>query len=124
MSTYPKQVLEDFPSVELSLADALQIVRRIRPRAFSISSSNLVHPTRAHLTVAVVDFKTPYNRPRIGLCSNYLANLNVGAPVFVGIHKVQLWVCSVHAQNFQSFLLSLLVFREPLNCPKMFQSLW
>lgn len=32
-----------------------------------------MHPGHAHLTVAVVNWTTPYKRPRRGLCSTYLA---------------------------------------------------
>ena len=34
-----------------------------------------MHPGEAHLTVAIVDWTTPYKRKRKGLCSTYLASL-------------------------------------------------
>lgn len=70
------EVLEDFPSVQLPLEWLLQLVPRLQPRLFSISSSLLVHPNEAHITVAVVHFRTPFKRLRHGLCSTWLSGLD------------------------------------------------
>lgn len=54
----------------------LQTVPRLQQRSFSISSSPLAHPNEAHLTVAVVEWSTPFKRKRRGLCSSWLASLD------------------------------------------------
>eukprot|EP00897_Mesotaenium_endlicherianum_P010395 jgi/Mesen1/9384/ME000610S08681 len=69
------EVLEDFPSAEVPLEWLLQIVPRLQPRAFSISSSLRAHPGQAHITVAVVEWRTPFKRTRKGLCSTWLSTL-------------------------------------------------
>ncbi|CAI9110692.1 OLC1v1010760C1 [Oldenlandia corymbosa var. corymbosa] len=69
------EVLEDFPSVQMPFEWLVQLVPPLKPRAFSISSSSLVHPNQVHLTVSVVSWTTPYKRKRNGLCSTWLAGL-------------------------------------------------
>jgi len=75
------EVLADFRSARPPLARYLDLIPPLRQRYFSISSSPLLHPTTAHLTVAVVRYKTLMHEPRLGVCSNYLASLPVGATV-------------------------------------------
>ncbi|XP_024524113.1 NADPH-dependent diflavin oxidoreductase 1 [Selaginella moellendorffii] len=70
------EVLEDFPSVRLPLEWLVQLVPRLRPRYFSISSSLKAHPNEIHLTMAVVQWTTPFKRKRQGLCSTWLAQLD------------------------------------------------
>eukprot|EP00873_Tetraselmis_striata_P027357 jgi/Tetstr1/447621/TSEL_034982.t1 len=70
------EVLDDFPSLQLPLEWLLQLVPALQPRRFSIASSHAAHPGRAHLTVAVVDYHTPYKRHKLGLCSSHLASLD------------------------------------------------
>jgi sulfite reductase alpha subunit-like flavoprotein len=72
------QVLQDFPSVDIPLAWLLEAGPRLQPRQFSLSSSPLAHPGKAHITVAVVDYRTPYKRRVTGLCSSWLSELTPG----------------------------------------------
>lgn len=72
------QILNDFPSVHVPLEALLEAAPKLQPRQFSISSSPLAHAGRIHLTVAVVDFRTPYKRRVRGLCSSWLASLHAG----------------------------------------------
>jgi sulfite reductase alpha subunit-like flavoprotein len=72
------QVLLDFPSCNIPLADLLEAAPRLKPRQFSISSSPLAHLGRIHITVAVVDFRTPFKRRAKGLCSSWLGSITVG----------------------------------------------
>ncbi|KAJ9524658.1 hypothetical protein QJQ45_024263 [Haematococcus lacustris] len=84
------EVLMDFPSARLPLAWLLEAATPLRPRYFSIASSirccgvegelapgSLIrigaHPQEAHLLVALVEWRTPCQRLRRGLCSSYLA---------------------------------------------------
>lgn len=70
------EVLNDFPSVKIPLDVLVDLIPRLRPRAFSISSSALAHPNRIQVTVALVDFLTPFKRRKLGICSEYLRQLN------------------------------------------------
>ena len=47
----------------------------MRQRAFSIASSSKVDEDKVELLVAVVKYKSNLVKPRLGLCSNYLARL-------------------------------------------------
>ncbi|KAF5750028.1 hypothetical protein HS088_TW03G00357 [Tripterygium wilfordii] len=70
------EVLEDFPSVQMPFEWLVQLVPPLNQRAFSISSSQLVHPNEVHLTVNVVSWTTPFKRKRAGLCSMWLAGVD------------------------------------------------
>ncbi|POM75307.1 NADPH-dependent diflavin oxidoreductase [Phytophthora palmivora] len=70
------EVLTDFPSVTVPLTILLQLIPRQQPRSYSISSSAMLHPGRVHLTVAIVDFLTPYKRRRNGICSSFFQSLD------------------------------------------------
>lgn len=79
------EVLQQFSSCKLSLSTLVSVVPQLLPRMFSISSSLLTHPGQVHITVAVVRFRTPWNREASGTCSTYLQQLRPGA-------EVPLWV--------------------------------
>lgn len=92
------EALGDFPSAKAPMAILLQLIPRLRPRSYSISSSSLLHPGKVsgallnsfvgwnsscwngccqvHLTVAIVDFLTPYKRRRQGICSSFFQSLD------------------------------------------------
>ncbi|NXR19828.1 NDOR1 oxidoreductase, partial [Cinclus mexicanus] len=84
------EALWDFPHTTCAIpADyLLDLIPRIRPRAFSIASSMLAHPERMQILVAVVRYKTRLSKPRHGLCSTWLASLNPEQ----GDVRVPLWV--------------------------------
>lgn len=69
------EVLQEFPSVHMPFEWLVQLTPPLKRRAFSISSSPLVHPCQIHLTVSIVSWRTPLNRTRHGLCSTWLAGL-------------------------------------------------
>ncbi|GKA47912.1 NADPH-dependent diflavin oxidoreductase 1 isoform X1 [Tanacetum coccineum] len=70
------EVLEDFPSVNMPFEWLVQLIPSLKTQAFSIYSSQLVHPNQVHITVSIVSWTTPFKRKRIGLCSNWLASLD------------------------------------------------
>ena len=74
------EVLQDFPNTSsvIPLTYILDLVPAINPRSFSIASSPLVHTGEVHLLVARVEYRTKLFKPRLGLCSNWLANLTPG----------------------------------------------
>ncbi|XP_010221790.1 PREDICTED: NADPH-dependent diflavin oxidoreductase 1 [Tinamus guttatus] len=84
------EALWDFPHTTSAIPAEylLDLIPRIRPRAFSIASSQLVHPNRIQILMAVVKYKTRLSKPRRGLCSTWLASLN---PQY-GDVRVPLWV--------------------------------
>ncbi|XP_039076662.1 NADPH-dependent diflavin oxidoreductase 1 isoform X4 [Hyaena hyaena] len=84
------EVLCDFPHTAGAVpADyLLDLVPPMRPRAFSIASSLLAHPSRLQILVAVVQYQTRLKEPRRGLCSSWLASLDPGR----GPVRVPLWV--------------------------------
>ena len=64
----------------------------IKPRSFSIANSLSYNPNRIQLLVAIVNFKSKLVDPRLGLCSNFLANMSVGekAPIWVKKGKFEM----------------------------------
>lgn len=82
------EVLTDFPSALPPLDYLLDLIPQMPARYFSISSSQLMHPSQIHITVAIVQFKTPYKRARHGMCTSWLASLN---PSTQTIH-VPIWI--------------------------------
>uniref|UniRef100_A0A1D1Y910 Sulfite reductase [NADPH] flavoprotein component n=1 Tax=Anthurium amnicola TaxID=1678845 RepID=A0A1D1Y910_9ARAE len=78
-------LLYEFTSAKPPLEDLIQIVAPIKPRHYSIASSQSVHPTGVHLLVVTVDWKTSTGRKRYGQCTRYLADLKVGESITVSI---------------------------------------
>ena len=72
------EVLQDFSSARLPLNWLIQTCPRLQPRQFSIASSAAAHPRQAHITLAIVDYRTPFKRRKRGLCSSWLAALRPG----------------------------------------------
>ncbi|MGE2688784.1 molybdopterin-dependent oxidoreductase [Mycolicibacterium pulveris] len=60
-----------------------QVLVRLTPRSYSISSSPLVSPHEVQLTVSVVRYRGADGGPRGGVCSTYLADRAASAPVFL-----------------------------------------
>ncbi len=79
-------LLEEYPSAQLSPRELVEHMRKLMPRLYSIASSPRVHATEVHLTVAIVRYQTN-NRDRVGVCSTFMADrVQVGSspvPVFV-----------------------------------------
>ncbi|XP_070614517.1 NADPH-dependent diflavin oxidoreductase 1 isoform X2 [Erythrolamprus reginae] len=84
------EVLCDFPHTTGAIPwdYLLDLIPQVRPRAFSIASSLLVHPDQIQILLAVVRYKTSLSKARQGLCSTWLASLQPqeGGP------RVPLWV--------------------------------
>ena len=73
-------LLEEFPSVELTPEAFVRLPRKLVPRLYSIASSPLLFPEEVHLTVAIVRYRTN-NRDRIGVASTYLSDrCSLGEP--------------------------------------------
>lgn len=60
-----------------------EVLVRLTPRSYSISSSPLVSPHEVQLTVAVVRYRGVDGGRRGGVCSTFLADRTSSAPVFL-----------------------------------------
>ncbi|XP_074594600.1 NADPH-dependent diflavin oxidoreductase 1 [Brevipalpus obovatus] len=83
------EVLRDFHDTagRVPLKYILDLVPPIRSRAFSIASCLQSHPDRVQILVAVVEYQTRLRKPRQGLASNYIKNLNPGDIVRIWYQK-------------------------------------
>eukprot|EP01065_Artemidia_motanka_P014153 TRINITY_DN18123_c0_g1_i1.p1 TRINITY_DN18123_c0_g1~~TRINITY_DN18123_c0_g1_i1.p1 ORF type:complete len:628 (+),score=147.46 TRINITY_DN18123_c0_g1_i1:84-1886(+) len=79
------EVLCDFPSVDIPLEWLLELIPPLRPRLYSVSSAPV--PGEANpvlsVTVALVEYKTPYGRPKRGLCSRWVSDVGAGQEIRV-----------------------------------------
>jgi sulfite reductase (NADPH) flavoprotein alpha-component len=79
-------LFEEHPSAKLGAQEFIELLRKLMPRLYSISSAPSKYPDEIHLTVAVVRYETN-GRQREGVCSTYLSErtrLNEPeVPVFV-----------------------------------------
>ncbi|XP_065358923.1 NADPH-dependent diflavin oxidoreductase 1 [Calliphora vicina] len=76
------EVLQDFrhSSSKLTLNILVELFTFIQPRSFSIASCK--ESCELDLLVAVVEYKTKLSIPRLGLCSNWLKNLEPGSEIY------------------------------------------
>ncbi|KAH8301111.1 hypothetical protein KR018_001825 [Drosophila ironensis] len=72
------EVLQDFrhATARLTLEKLFEMMPLIQPRSFSIASD--AAESTLDLLVAVVNYKTIMHTPRLGLCSNWLKDLQAG----------------------------------------------
>ncbi|MFF7642828.1 molybdopterin-dependent oxidoreductase [Streptomyces canus] len=64
-----------------------QLLGRLQPRLYSISSSPLTDPHLVSLTVSVVRYENLRGRPRQGVCSPFLADAAADTPVPVHVQR-------------------------------------
>lgn len=79
-------VLRDHRGAKPSAGLLLELLPRLQPRYYSISSSAKEHPDRIHITAAVVRFTTPLGVEMGGVCTSWLDSLEEGVdtvPIFV-----------------------------------------
>jgi sulfite reductase (NADPH) flavoprotein alpha-component len=101
VNAYASLVSQDIPATRISLLDLLKIyplknsdhfeqligiLEPIAPRLYSISSSPEAHSGEVHITVARDKFSVN-DELKYGLCSNFLAQFEVGQEVQFYIHK-------------------------------------
>ncbi|XP_075798425.1 nitric oxide synthase, inducible isoform X1 [Microtus pennsylvanicus] len=77
------EVLEEFPSLRVPAAFLLSQLPVLKPRYYSISSSQDHTPSEVHLTVAVVTYRTRDGQGPLhhGVCSTWIKNLKPQDPV-------------------------------------------
>ncbi|MGX1806151.1 molybdopterin-dependent oxidoreductase [Nocardia sp. NPDC055321] len=82
----PVDIAADYPV----LADPQRwadMLKRIQPRLYSISSSPLTNPAVVRTTVSVIRYPGPTGRPRGGLCSSYLADAEQNQPLALHVQR-------------------------------------
>lgn len=78
-------LFDEFPSASITLEALLELLPKQKPRLYSISSCPLLYPQQIQITVGVLQIQTDAGKVRQGLCSNYLAGLEVGSKVRIGV---------------------------------------
>ncbi|MBM4791599.1 molybdopterin-dependent oxidoreductase [Streptomyces sioyaensis] len=79
-------VLAEYP-VQAGAADWADLLPRLQPRLYSISSSPLTDPALLRLTVSVVRYENRQGRPRKGVASTFLADAGQDSPVPVFVRR-------------------------------------
>jgi sulfite reductase alpha subunit-like flavoprotein len=82
-----KEILDDFHSVKIPIEYVFDVFPPLRPREFSIASSVKKHPHKIQLCVAIINYKTRLKAPRKGICTSYMADLNIGDSLFIGTRR-------------------------------------
>ncbi|KAH8335811.1 hypothetical protein KR074_007206 [Drosophila pseudoananassae] len=82
-------ILEDIKSCRPPIDHVCELLPRLQPRYYSISSSGKLHPTDVHVTAVLVEYKTPTGRVNKGVATTFLKNKQpkdgeeVKVPVFI-----------------------------------------
>lgn len=81
------ETLRDFPHAtsQLTLQIIFELFQPIKARSFSIASSKVSE--KLDILVAIVEYKTMLQAPRLGLCSNWLKILEPGDEIRAVIKK-------------------------------------
>uniref|UniRef100_A0A1B0DP66 NADPH--cytochrome P450 reductase n=2 Tax=Phlebotomus papatasi TaxID=29031 RepID=A0A1B0DP66_PHLPP len=66
-------ILEDVPSCRPPIDHVCEILPRLQPRYYSISSSSKLHPQTVHITAVLVKYETVTGRVNKGVATNFLA---------------------------------------------------
>ncbi|XP_053950395.1 NADPH--cytochrome P450 reductase isoform X1 [Anastrepha ludens] len=81
-------ILEDIKSCRPPIDHICELLPRLQPRYYSISSSSKLNPNHVHVTAVLVQYKTPTGRVNNGVATTYLKNKKPGSedvrvPVFI-----------------------------------------
>lgn len=66
-------ILEDIKSCKPPIDHICELLPRLQPRYYSISSSSKLHPTTIHVTAVLVEYETGTGRTNKGVATTYLA---------------------------------------------------
>lgn len=86
-------VINDLPSFRPPADLLIELLPRLQPRYYSISSSNLVSPTAVSITAVVVEYKTPAGHMNKGVATNYLKKNTI-----LGDGEAYIPICFVQSQ--------------------------
>lgn len=81
-------ILEAIKSCKPPIDHLCELLPRLQPRYYSISSSSKLHPTTVHVTAVLVNYETPTGRINKGVATTFMANKtpdaeNSRVPVFI-----------------------------------------
>ncbi len=80
-------LVKDFPGVVKTPQELFNILQRLTPRMYSISSSLLAHPNEVHTTVRVIRYNA-HGAERQGVCSGHLGErAPVGSSMPIFLHE-------------------------------------
>lgn len=82
-------ILEDLPSCKPAIDHLLELLPRLQPRFYSISSSSRVHKDRIHITAVVVEYTTKTGRINKGVATTWLQPMTPGAKVPCFVRRSQ-----------------------------------
>ncbi|KAI9005997.1 hypothetical protein BC832DRAFT_583897 [Gaertneriomyces semiglobifer] len=91
-------LLEIFPSARPSIDALMDMIPEIKPRHYSISSAQSMHPDSVHLLVVLVDWKTKGGKAKYGQCTRYLSRASVGQTLTVTIKPSVMKLPASHQQ--------------------------
>ncbi|KAI9495759.1 hypothetical protein BDB00DRAFT_882263 [Zychaea mexicana] len=80
-----EDLLREFTSAKPPVEALVNMITPIKPRHYSIASSQKMFPNSVHLLVVAVDWVSATGKKRYGQCTRYLANMKVGSDVTVSI---------------------------------------
>lgn len=83
-ATY-EELLREFTSAKPSVEALAQIIAPIKPRHYSIASSQKMFNNAVHLLIVAVDWDNKAGKKRYGQCTRYLTDLKLGQEVTVSI---------------------------------------
>ncbi|KAG6332984.1 hypothetical protein ID866_6100 [Astraeus odoratus] len=78
-------IIQCYPSARPNIETLCELIGDIKPRHYSIASSQSVVGDRVDLLVVTVEWAAPNGKKRYGQCTKYLAGLKVGQKVTVSI---------------------------------------
>ena len=64
-------ILEDLPTCKPAIDHLLELLPRLQPRFYSISSSSRVHQHRIHVTAVVIEYTTKTGRTNKGVATTW-----------------------------------------------------
>jgi sulfite reductase (NADPH) flavoprotein alpha-component len=67
-------IIELFPSIKFSVEELLPLLKKMKPRLYSIASAQSMYPQQLQLIVAEVAYENFRQRKRYGVASHYICN--------------------------------------------------
>ncbi|KAI9316620.1 hypothetical protein BX666DRAFT_1945097 [Dichotomocladium elegans] len=84
-----EDLLREFTSAKPPVEALVNMITPIKPRHYSIASSQKMYNNQVHLLIVAVDWVNAAGKKRFGQCTRYLSNLKPGSDVTVSIkHSV------------------------------------
>ena len=84
-------ILEDLQTCKPAMDHLLELLPKLQPRFYSISSSAKVHKESVHVTAVVIEYETPTGRTNNGVCTTWLKPMIPNDDEEV-IHRVPIYV--------------------------------